>query len=88
MFFSIIYNKRVFGGERPVVCCWGGFQGLSGAPLRSFFLRIYRVYCDWASNRILFFRKLSGISHLGFQQDLNFKEASGDLSKPDGASVL
>ena len=87
MFFSIIYNKRVFGGERPVVCCWVCFQGLSGAPLRSFFLRIYRAYCDWASNRILFFRNLSGISQLGFQQDLTFKEASGDLNKPGRASA-
>ena len=66
----------------------GSIQGFSGAPLRSFILRIYRVYCDWASDRILFFRILSGISQLGFQQDLTFKEASGDLSKPDGASVL
>ena len=88
MFFSIIYNKRVFEGERPVVCCWRGFWQHLGAPLRSFFLRIYRVYCDWASDRIQFFRNLSGISHLGFQQNLKFAEASGDLSKPDGVSVL
>ena len=27
MFFSIIYNKRVFGGEWPVVCCWVAFRG-------------------------------------------------------------
>ena len=67
---------------------WSVVGWLSGAPLRSFILRIYRVYCDWASDRILFFRILSGISHLGFQQDLTFKEASGDLSKPDGASLL
>ena len=109
MFFSIIYNKRVFEGERPVVFCWVAFRGStkklyseklvvvycwrdfwqhSGASLRSFILRIYRVYCDWASDRIQFFRNLSGISHLGFQQNLKFAEASGDLSKPDGASVL
>ena len=58
------------------------------APLRSFILRICRVYCDWASNRILFFKYLSGIFHFGFRQDLNFKDAGGDLSKPGGASVL
>ena len=66
----------------------GSIQGFSGAPLRSFILRIYRVYCDWASNKILFFRKLSGISHLGFQQNLIIKDASGDLSKLGGASLL
>ena len=27
MFFSIIYNKRVFEGERPVVFCWVAFRG-------------------------------------------------------------
>jgi hypothetical protein len=30
---------------------------------------------------------LSGILHLGFQQDLNFKGASGDLGKPEGISA-
>ena len=34
-------------------------------------------------DRIQFFRNLSGISHLGFQQNLKFAEASGDLSKPE-----
>ena len=81
-------TKKLFSGKLVVVYCWKDFWLRSWAPLRSLFLRIYRVYCDWASNRILFFRILSGISHLGFQQDLTFKEASGDLSKPSGASVL
>ena len=67
---------------------WSFVGWLSGAPLRSFFLAIYRVSCDWASNRILFFRILSGIFHFGFRQNLIIKDAGGDLSKPGGASVL
>ena len=81
-------TKKLYSEDLSVVCGWVAFSGVSGAPLGSLFLRICRVYCDWASNRILFFRNLSGISHLGFQQDLTFKEASGDLSKLGGASVL
>ena len=80
----IVYERV----KRAVVYCWRDFWQRSGAPLRSLIPRIYRVYCDWASDRIQFFRNLSGISHLGFQQNLKFAEASGDLSKPDGVSVL
>ena len=81
-------TKKLYSEKLVVVYCWRDFWQHLGAPLRSFFLRIYRVYCDWASDRIQFFRNLSGISHLGFQQNLKFAEASGDLSKPDGVSVL
>ena len=66
MFFSIIYNKRVFGGEWPVVCCWVAFRG---------------------STKKLYSEDLSGILHLGFQQILNIKDASGDLNRPEGVST-
>ena len=81
-------TKKLYSEDLSVVCCWVAFSGVSGAPLGSLFLRICRVYWDWASNRILFFRNLSGIFHFAFRQDLIIKEASGDLSKLGGASVL
>ena len=57
-----------------------GFQGHSGAPLRSFFLGIRRRSSVWASNKILILWNLSVMLGLGFRRDSSFRKASGDLS--------
>ena len=42
MFFSIIYNKRVFEGERPVVFCWVAFRG---STKKLYSEKLVVVYC-------------------------------------------
>ena len=66
MFFSIIYNKRVFEGERPVVCCWRGFWQHLGA---------FR-----GSTKKLYSEDLSGILRLGFRQNSVFQDFIGHIA--------